>query len=154
MWSVVRIEVKISANVGGVTCQKTSCTPSGPAGYPPTYSPFSPVSRSAAWTPQPAVRTASPRRHPSRRSLALVQPPTTPHFCRRFTTSLARWRHSTQSRTVSAPTSGTLPSAPATLVPAPAILAPAPGIADQTADSPPEATPHRPYAGTIAASEP
>jgi hypothetical protein len=58
-----------------LTCQKTSCTPSGPAGYPPTYRPFSPVSRSAAWTPQPAVQTASPRWHPSRRSLALVTSP-------------------------------------------------------------------------------
>jgi hypothetical protein len=48
-----------------------------PAGYPPTYRPFSPVSRSAAWTPQPAVQTASPRWHPSRRSLALVHPPNT-----------------------------------------------------------------------------
>jgi hypothetical protein len=119
---------------------------------PPTYRPFSPVSSSAAWTPQPAVRTASPRWHPSRRSLALVHPPTPPHFCRRSTNSLARWRHLAPSRTVSAPASGTLPSAPGTPDPAPRIQTPAPGIADQTADPPPEATPHQPAAGTIAAS--
>jgi hypothetical protein len=119
---------------------------------PPTNRPFSPVTRSAVWTPQTAVRTASTRWRLSRLSLALVHPLTTPHFCRRLTTSLASWRHSAPSRTVSAPASGILPSAPGTLVPAPGIRTPAPGIADQTANHPPEATPHPPSAGTIAAS--
>jgi hypothetical protein len=65
--------------------------------------------------PQPAVRTASRRSLPRRRSLELVHPPTTPHFCRRSRTSPARWRHSAPSRTASTPALGTLPSAPGIL---------------------------------------
>jgi hypothetical protein len=137
-----------------LTCQKTYSTPSGPAGYPPTCRSFSPVSRSAAWTPQRAVRTVSRRWHLSRRSLALVHPPKTPHFFRRSRTSPARWRHSAPSRAASAPASETLPLAPGTFVPAPDILAPVPGISDQTADPPSKAIPHPPSAGTIVASGP
>jgi hypothetical protein len=124
------------------TYQTTSSTPSGPAAYPPIFSPFSSVSPRAASTPQPAVRTISPRSHPRRRYRALVHAPTAPHFCRETRTSPARWQHSALSRTVFALASGTL-------VPNPKIPAPAPGTAAQAANSTPEATP----AGTTAAME-
>jgi hypothetical protein len=65
---------------------------------PSTYRPFSPVSRGAAWTPQPVVWSATRRSHASRRSLALVHPPITAHFCRRSRASPARWRHSDLAR--------------------------------------------------------
>jgi hypothetical protein len=100
----------------------------------PNIQAIPPVSMSVACSPQPAVRTASPRFHLSRRLLSLVHTSTTRHFCRRLRTSPARWRHSAPSRTASTPLLGTLPWAPGTLIPAPEIPAPGSGIADRTAE--------------------
>jgi hypothetical protein len=50
---------------------------------PPTYKPTSLVSQGAAWMPQRAVWTASPRSHPSRRSPALHHRPTGLHSNRK-----------------------------------------------------------------------
>jgi hypothetical protein len=40
-------------------CQTTSSVASGPAGYCPTYRPFSPANPRATWTPWPTVQTAT-----------------------------------------------------------------------------------------------
>jgi hypothetical protein len=90
--------------------------------------------------PQPALASVGP------------PPPATPHFCRR-STSPARWRHSSPSRTVSAPASG-LPFSSRNPGSSTRRPTPAPSFADQTADPPPEETPHPPSAGTSAASGP
>jgi hypothetical protein len=75
-----------------------------------------------------AARTASPRLHPSQRSLALVHQLTAPYFCGGSRTSPTRWQHSAPSRTAFAPAPGTLTSAPGTLTSAPGTLVPAPEI--------------------------
>jgi hypothetical protein len=43
------------------TCRTTSCTPSGPTGYPPNYGPLSPAIPRSSWTLRPSVQIASPR---------------------------------------------------------------------------------------------
>jgi hypothetical protein len=135
-------------------CQKTSSTPSVPAGYPPTYRLFSPVSRSAAWTLQPAVRTASHRSQPRRRLLVLVHPPNNTALLQEIedlshqVATLSAEQDHLRTSFRDPPLSSRDPCS-STRDPRPA-----PGIADQTADPPPEATPYLPSAGTIAVLEP
>jgi hypothetical protein len=95
----------------------------------PTYGPFSLASMRAAWKLQPAARTASPRLHPSRRSLALAHHLTTAHFCRGSRASPARWLHSAPSMTVFTSAPKTLASAQGTLAPISGIPVPPPGTA-------------------------
>jgi hypothetical protein len=115
------------------TYQTTSSAASGPAGYPPTYRPFSPASPRTIWMPRPAVRIASLRPHPNRRSWALCHSLTATHFCSISVTAPARWQHSAPSWPTFAPT---------------------PGTAAWAADPPPKMMLHPPSAGTIAAMEP
>jgi hypothetical protein len=75
---------------------------------PPKFRPFSSASPIAAWTPQPAVRTASLGRTTAGASERWSTPRTAPHFRRGSRTSPARWQHSALSRTVFAPAPGTL----------------------------------------------
>jgi hypothetical protein len=82
--------------------------------------------RSPLCVPQPTVRTAAPRLHPSQPSLALVHPLTALHFCKQSRVSPARWQHSPPNRTTLSPPSRILSSDPGTLVPGPGTLYPAP----------------------------
>jgi hypothetical protein len=100
------------------TCRTTFCAASGPVGYPLTFKPLSPASLSLSWTPRPAMQIASTTPSPRLRSLALANQ-SIQSFCSASRNSLAWWRLSKLSRTVSAPK--TVAPAPESLTTAPAI---------------------------------